>query len=154
MCASVPKDNAGAVCNIACVADLCATRGITSADVTCVAGRCVLARSCNDKTVTCKIAVPSCSAGSLPIVSGACYAGGCLPAEECSDVASCSVCTSAGLACVTVQALGIGGDSYHCVTVPSACSSAPTCQCLGVCTGGFQCSDPASTNPLCDCPTC
>ena len=151
-CASVPKDDLGATCNIACVADLCASRGITSADVTCVAGRCVLARSCNPSTVTCKVATPSCAAGSLPIVSGLCYTGGCLPAAQCSDVASCEVCTSAGLACVTDQVLG--GPSYHCVTVPSACSGGPTCQCLGVCTGAFQCSDPSSTTPVCDCPTC
>lgn len=152
MCASVPKDNGGAVCNIACVADLCASRGISSADVECVAGRCVLARSCNTKNVACNVAQPACSAGSLPIVTGVCYSGSCLPAAQCSDVASCAVCTSAGLACVTDQALG--GPSYHCVTVPSACTSAPTCQCLGVCNGAFRCSDPASTTPVCDCPTC
>ena len=151
-CASVPKDDLGATCNIACVADLCASRGITSVDVTCVAGRCVLARSCNPTSVTCKIATPACSTGSLPIVSGLCYAGGCLPVAQCSDVASCDVCTSAGLVCVTDQVLG--GPSYHCVTVPSACSSTPTCQCLGTCSGAFQCSDPASTQPVCDCPTC
>jgi len=151
-CASVPKSDVGATCNIACVADLCASRGITPADVTCVAGRCVLARSCNSTNVLCKVATPACAAGSLPIVSGSCYTGTCLPAEECSDVASCDVCTSAGFACVTDQVLG--GPSYHCVTVPPACASAPTCQCLGVCSGAFQCSDPASTKPVCACPTC
>jgi hypothetical protein len=148
----VPKNDVGATCNIACLADLCASRGIAAADVTCVAGRCVLARSCDPATVTCKVVAPTCAAGSLPIVSGGCYAGGCLPAAQCADVASCDVCTSAGLTCVTDQVLG--GPDHHCVTVPSACSSAPTCQCLGVCSGGFECSNPASTQPVCDCPAC
>jgi hypothetical protein len=151
-CASVPKNNIGAVCNIACVADLCASQGITSADVTCVAGRCVLAKSCNTKNIACTVATPACTAGSVPVVQGACYTGKCLPAAQCSDVASCDVCTNAGLVCVTDQQAG--GDVYHCVTVPSACSTAPTCQCLGVCSAGFQCTDPANTKPVCDCPTC
>jgi hypothetical protein len=151
-CASVPKTDQGATCNIACLADLCSTRGVTSADVTCVAGRCALALSCNPKNIACTIATPACAAGSLPGVRGSCYAGGCLPVAQCADVASCDTCSSAGLACVTDQALG--GPTLHCVTVPSSCSSAPTCQCLGVCTGGFQCADPSSTTALCDCPTC
>ena len=151
-CASVPKNNLGATCNIACIADLCASRGITSADVACVAGRCVLSRSCNPATVTCRVAPPVCPAGSLQVVAGNCYAGGCLPAAQCSDVGSCDACTTAGLACVTDQVLG--GPRFHCVTVPSACSGAPTCQCLGVCVGAFQCTDPASTNLTCQCPAC
>ena len=151
-CASVPKTDPGATCNIACLADLCSTRGVTSSDVACVAGRCALSLSCNPKNIACTIASPACAAGSLPGVRGNCYAGGCLPVAQCADVASCDICTSAGLVCVTDQALG--GPTFHCVTVPSSCSSAPTCQCLSVCTGGFQCGDPSSTSPVCDCPAC
>jgi hypothetical protein len=151
-CASVPKTDPGATCNIACLADLCSTRGITASDVACVAGRCALSLSCNPKNITCTIPTPACGAGTLAGVRGNCFAGGCLPVAQCADVASCDTCTSAGLVCVTDQVLG--GPTFHCVTVPSSCSSAPTCQCLGVCTGGFQCGDPSSTTPLCDCPTC
>jgi hypothetical protein len=151
-CASVPKGTSVDVCNIECIASLCASRGITSADVTCVSGRCVLARSCNPKNVTCALAAPACSAGSLPAVMGNCYAGGCLPTSQCSDVGSCGACTAAGLVCVTDQVAG--GPTYHCVTVPSACSGAPTCGCLGGCTGSYECTAPASTTPVCQCPTC
>ena len=151
-CASVPKNNLGATCNIACIADLCGSRGITSADVACVAGRCALDLSCNPRTVTCRVAPPVCPAGSLQVVAGNCYAGSCLPAAQCSDVGSCDACTAAGLSCVTDQVLG--GPRFHCVTVPSACSGAPTCQCLGVCVGAFQCTDPASTTLTCQCPVC
>jgi hypothetical protein len=151
-CASVPKTDPGATCNIACLVSPCSTRGITSADVACVAGRCALSLSCNPKNIACTIPTPACGAGTLAGVRGNCYAGGCLPVAQCADVASCDTCTSAGLACVTDQTLG--GPILHCVTVPSNCSSAPTCQCLGACTGGFQCADPSSTTPLCDCPTC
>jgi hypothetical protein len=102
--------------------------------------------------VTCTTAPPPCAVGSLPLISGNCYAGGCLPASQCSDVGSCDSCASAGLVCVTDEVLG--GPSHHCVTVPAACSADPTCACLGVCSGAFQCADPQSTSPLCQCPTC
>jgi hypothetical protein len=151
-CASVPKGTSVDTCNIACTVSLCASRGITSADVTCVSGRCVLARSCNPNNVTCALAPPSCATGTLPAVMGNCYAGACLPASQCSDVRSCGVCTAAGLVCVTDQVAG--GPTYHCVSVPSACSGAPTCGCLGVCTGSYECTAPASTTPVCQCPTC
>jgi hypothetical protein len=151
-CASVPKTNPGATCNIACGTGQCTSRGITAADVTCMAGRCVLARSCNPKNVACTLAPPACSAGSLPAIAGGCYSGGCLPVAQCSEVPSCDSCTTAGLACVTDEVLG--GPTFHCVTVPSVCSGAPACQCLGVCTGAFQCTDPASTSPICQCPAC
>jgi hypothetical protein len=151
-CASVPKGTSVDVCNIECIASLCASRGITSADVACVSGRCALTRSCNPQNVICALAPPSCAAGSLPAVADGCYAGACLPASQCSDVGSCGVCTAAGLVCVTDQVAG--GPTYHCVSVPSACSGAPTCACLGVCTGSYECAAPASTTPVCQCPTC
>jgi len=151
-CAPVPKSQPGAVCNIACLADECSTRGITAADVTCLAGRCVFDKSCNPTGITCTVATPGCSAGTLPIVTNNCYTSACLPIAQCSDVASCDACTSAGLSCVTYEALG--GPSHHCVSVPAACSATPTCDCLGSCSGALVCSDPASTSPLCLCPGC
>jgi hypothetical protein len=151
-CAAVPKDQPITTCKVECVAAQCTTRQISASDVACIAGRCVLDVSCNPANVGCDIATPSCPAGSLPAVSGNCYTGACLPAAQCSDVASCDVCTAAGLACVTVE--NLGGPSHHCVSVPAACSAAPTCACLGVCSGAFQCSDPSSTKPSCQCPTC
>jgi hypothetical protein len=53
---------------------------------------------------------------------------------------------------VTDQVLG--GPTHRCVTVPAACSGNPTCECIGACTGYLFCADPASTTPVCECPTC
>lgn len=151
-CEAVPKTASIASCNIECLVSDCEAHRITNPDVACVAGRCVLALSCDATHIACTVAQPSCPAGSLPAVSGSCYTGACLPVAQCSEVASCDACTAAGLACVTDQALG--GSPHHCVTIPAACSAAPTCGCLGVCTGGFQCADPASTTLVCQCPAC
>ncbi len=136
-CAAMPKNAAVASCNLLCLIASCTAQSVTAADVTCVAGRCVLNRSCNAANVTCATAPPTCAAGSLPIVTNHCYAGGCLPASQCADVGSCDACTAAGLSCVTYDART--GPTYHCVTIPAACSGAPTCACLGVCTGTFEC---------------
>jgi hypothetical protein len=152
-CAAVPKSNLGATCNLACLVSQCGSRGISAADVSCAAGRCVLSRSCDPKRVTCAVASPACPAGSLAAVAGNCYTGSCLSVAQCSDVGTCAPCTAAGLGCVRVDAM-LNGPIFHCVTVPAACAGAPTCQCLGVCSGGLLCLDPASTMPTCYCPGC
>ncbi|MFL5308055.1 MAG: hypothetical protein ACJ8F1_22760 [Polyangia bacterium] len=151
-CAAIPKNAAVASCNLLCLIASCTSQSVTAADVACVTGRCVLNRSCNAANVTCTTAAPTCPAGSLPIISNHCYAGGCLPASQCADVGSCDACTAAGLSCVTVDDLP--APTRHCVTVPAACSGAPTCGCLGVCNGTYECAAPASTTPICECPTC
>ena len=151
-CQAIPKTAVTATCNIECFASECAAHRITAPTVACVAGRCVMALSCNSANVACTIVQPSCATGSLPVIANNCYTGACLPAQECSDVASCEVCTAAGLACVTDEVLG--GPTHHCVTIPAACPATPTCGCLGACTGAFQCADPTSTTPVCQCPTC
>jgi hypothetical protein len=152
-CAAGPKANPGATCTLACLVSQCGSRGISAADVACAAGRCVLARSCDPKRVTCAVASPACPVGSLAAVAGNCYTGSCLPVAQCSDVGTCVPCTAAGLGCVREDVM-LNGPTFHCVTVPPACSGAPTCQCLGVCVGGLQCLDPASTTPTCVCPGC
>jgi hypothetical protein len=153
-CQAVPKGTTLPSCKEMCLQSDCAARTITSADLTCNAGRCVLARSCNEKTVACDMVTPACASeqGMAPIVTTSCYQGSCLPVAECSDVTSCDVCTKAGLACATTVLRT--GSTYHCVTIPEKCGQAPTCACMGVCTGMYQCSQPGGKDLVCSCPTC
>jgi hypothetical protein len=137
-------------CAMACTQTVCELLGISADEVNCVAGRCVIARSCAGM-VTCQSPPPPCGPIGQPSVDGSCY-GPCLPVDQCSAVDSCSICTMYGLACVTEESLG--GPAYHCVSTPPACAQNPTCQCMGVCSGAFQCSQPNSTNLYCICPTC
>jgi hypothetical protein len=138
-------------CGTTCDQSTCAARGIGDNEVACVSGRCVISRSCNVNTVSCNIAPPSCPAGQAPLVKGACFSGGCVPVAQCSEVASCSVCVAAGLACVTHQTLP---TSYHCVSTPTGCSDYPSCGCMSVCLGALSCLDQYSTNLTCMCPEC
>lgn len=150
-CAAVPKTEVVPSCLMECLVTECGARGIGPSDATCIAGRCVIARSCNETAALCRVAPPACSQGQAPVVVNACYEGSCLPVGECSDVASCSVCEQANMACVTLVA---EPTSFHCVTIPDACAQGPTCACMGVCVGPFECTAPESASLRCDCATC
>jgi len=132
----------------------CAKLGLSASDVTCVASRCVLGKSCDSRAVQCHSEPPACSAGQAPIVEGSYYSGSCIPVDQCSAVTSCSVCTAANLACVTDQINSVLGTEYHCVSVPANCVQNPTCQCMGGCEPYYQCANPNSTALVCQCPTC
>jgi hypothetical protein len=153
-CLAVRKGTSMASCKMMCLQSDCAAHRITVADVTCRAGRCVLNRSCNDKAVICNGPTPACATdtGQAAVVVNGCYDGSCLPVSECSDVASCDVCTKAGLLCASFAERS--GPTFQCVTTPEKCVTAPTCACMGVCSGWFQCTEPLGRSLACQCPTC
>ncbi len=134
-------------CDLFCIQDSCSAAGITEEDVACVAGRCVLDRSCDDSNVTCEVATPNCEPASAPEVVDDCYTGRCLPVDQCSRVASCDACEAGGFACA-VYATQVGVQN-HCVSVLEACD-ANDCECMGVCTAPFSCGSDLS----CSCPVC
>jgi hypothetical protein len=138
-------------CDMVCTKTQCDTMGLGTSDIACIAGRCVFSRSCDLRSVACEMAEPECPAGQVPSAQGNCY-GPCIPVGRCGDVSSCSVCTTAGLSCVTLD--GMVGPSYHCVITPVACSTEPDCDCMGVCKGGYVCSGASRQELTCSCPTC
>lgn len=153
-CCSCDVYSAGATppqCNTACKQPMCDVMGLGSEDVACVAGRCVFSRSCDLSAVLCEVMEPQCGDGQVPSARDNCY-GPCLPVGRCGKVASCDVCTAAGLECVTLYEMG--GTTYHCVLTPLNCSAEPTCDCMGVCSSGFVCGDPGSQELTCSCPFC
>jgi hypothetical protein len=141
-CSSVPRDGRE-FCPLDCERDPCPEMGLSSADVECVYGRCVFARSC-DYSAVCLAAVPECPEGTLPSVAGGCW-GPCLPPTECMNVGSCSDCGDSF--CVEFQAQR---SSFHCVTRVQACDRANYCECLGVC-GECKVADDAV---VCPCDLC
>ncbi len=153
-CMAYVKGQGVAQCNIACSQTACAKLGITASDVTCIAGRCVLGKSCDSRLALCNSAPPTCPAGQAPVVENDCFNTTCIPVDQCTAVTSCSVCSAAGLACVTDQINSVLGSDYHCISVPSDCTQNPTCECLGACEPSYQCASPNSTSLTCQCPTC
>lgn len=153
-CMAYVKGQGVADCAMACSQTACAKLGIAASNVTCVAGRCVLGKSCDARLVTCNSVPPPCAAGRAAIVENGCYGTACIDVGQCTAVTSCSVCDAAGLACVTDQVDSVVGDDYHCISVPSSCAQNPTCQCLGACNPSFQCANTSSTALVCQCPTC
>lgn len=144
-CRALPRSAGVHACDVLCNQDACSAAGISEDDVACVAGRCVLNRSCDDSNVTCEVATPTCERWSAPEVVDDCYTGRCLPVDECSRVASCKVCEGAELACaVYVTQLGL---QYHCVFAPAGCD-VDDCECMGVCSDGFTCGPGLSCNCL------
>jgi len=151
-CLPIAKGTIVPSCMLACIQSNCAKNGLAASDVACVAGRCAWSRSCNPAQVTCSAPAPVCLvAGRLPLIVNGCYAGGCAKVEDCSEVASCSVCTAAGLSCATFETVP---PSYHCVSTPQGCSTNPTCACMEICSGDMSCVEPDSIKLTCQCPNC
>ncbi|MDX2053648.1 MAG: hypothetical protein SFV15_14705 [Polyangiaceae bacterium] len=151
-CAAVPSGELTPSCLLACIVSACTSQQVTEGDIACVAGRCVLNRSCDDRAVTCDAPTPQCDGGRVPEVANNCYTGRCLPPSECSSVSSCAVCTQANLRCAIQE--GRPGNTFHCVETPPACQGNVSCGCMGVCQGLFQCPDPSAKALMCVCPAC
>jgi hypothetical protein len=131
-------------CGGSCAMDKCEEWGITEA--VCHQGYCAAVDlSCNQALVTCKVAPPTCDAGSLPQVWNGCYTGGCLPIEACDWAPDCSVCAE-GQLCMHEQRNGC--DYVRCVDDMAECLGEGPC-CTGeswcaACTptpDGFACGD-------------
>lgn len=154
-CEGVPNGANPGICKMACTTKKCAAMGVSSTEVSCVAGRCVKGYECDSSKVVCLGMPPKCPAGEVPRVKGACWAGDCVPAGECASVASCADC-DAKYACVTNVAKP--APVRHCVDVPQICGASASCACFGpsVCVGSFdQCSDLSGVKGVtCGCPTC
>ncbi|MGC4089843.1 MAG: hypothetical protein QM756_18545 [Polyangiaceae bacterium] len=150
-CSAIGPGETVAPCKLLCIQSACAAKSITSDEVRCVSGRCVLARSCNLSAVACDALPPTCAAGQVPSVLGGCY-GPCIPVGECSEVNSCNDCAANGLVCVTDDSQL--GPIRHCVNVPSACNGQPTCACMAACMRPYTCASASSSAVSCICPTC
>ena len=153
-CLSIPKDTIMVPCTPAtCIATACTLTRIQASDVACIAGRCTFSRACKSAGGACPAAPPTpvCPAGQALLFVGNCPGGGCAKVEDCSEVASCDVCTAAGLSCATFETMP---PSYHCVSTPHDCVANPTCACMGICSGGMSCDTPNSTKLTCQCPEC
>jgi hypothetical protein len=152
-CFAAGPGEATATCRRACTPETtaCALEGVTTSNLACAAGRCVLDRFCDLDLVTCERTRPVCPAGTVPSRIGNCY-GPCTGVSECSTVTSCGDCDSVGLACV--ESTSPVGPLFTCASTPTRCEANPTCACMGVCRGDFSCVEPDSTHLFCDCPHC
>jgi hypothetical protein len=154
-CAGVPTGENPAICKMACTDQKCKQLGVSSTEVACIAGRCVKGFDCDTSKVTCKMATPICNAGETPQVSGTCYTGDCVPADECHSVPDCAKCAATD-ACVSYVAQL--GPQRHCVSIPAACGGNASCSCLGptTCISPFNaCSDLSGIKGVtCGCPVC
>jgi hypothetical protein len=145
-CRSEPRSGSGFECALDCVRDPCADDGIEPNEVSCVRGRCMIARSCDRTRVTCRSAPPDCAEGSLPSVDGTCW-GPCISATECSYVTNCADCPSDAV-CVDFQAQF---SSFTCVVPGSGCTQGNYCGCLGACD---YCAEVPPNGVACACPAC
>ncbi len=81
-CEAVPSSEAAPLCLIStCFASACTRFAVSN--VSCIAGRCVLATSCDESKVTCNSVKPACAAGELAQVVNACWTGACVKASDC-----------------------------------------------------------------------
>jgi hypothetical protein len=115
-------------------------------EVECLYGKCVIARSCDSRPVTCPALPPNCLDGAVPSVLGDCW-GPCIQATECLRVDSCSDCGDA--LCVVFEALP---TSYSCVERDDDCNASDNyCGCLGIHCNACSATDPSVT---CVCLAC
>lgn len=140
---------------IACLQTKCMELRLPADSVACVAGRCVAGFDCDARKVTCRVAVPQCQPGFVPVVEGSCYTGACVPATECLAVSSCAACIPGTPCAMYGTQLGL---QFHCVTIPSSCNGSGTCACMGpaTCIKPFAtCTDLSGIRGInCSCPTC
>jgi hypothetical protein len=155
-CSAVPVGENPSMCKSACTEKKCAVLGVSPTAASCVAGRCVKGFECDATKVACAAASPVCDPGEVPQVSGACWTGACVPAEQCASVTSCATCATANFACAAFEMPA--GPEAHCVSLPAVCAGNATCACLGpsVCLSPYSsCSDFSGVMGVaCGCPTC
>lgn len=143
-------------CPVDCIIDMCASLGVTEADVACAAGSCVAGIQCASETI-CNSKPPVCEPGEVPSIKDQCW-GPCVPATECAGVSGCADCTGPLQTCVTIETQTGDGPASHCVDIPKGCEGNPTCECMGdsVCPAPFDtCTDFSGVKGmLCSCPNC
>lgn len=145
-CRAEPKGTVLPSCPAICTKDSCTANQIQPTEVTCVYGRCVIARSCNTARVTCLADPAECPPGTVHSVQDSCW-GPCLPPTECRDVTDCSSC-GAGVACVRHIQFSI---TTNCVAPAADCHAGNYCGCLVTCPDVCGETD-AGVN--CFCPGC
>jgi hypothetical protein len=116
-------------------------------EVACAYGQCILARSCDRRSVTCDAAAPTCPEGELPSAREGCW-GPCIRVADCRDVATCDDCPGA-FVCVEMQLFGI---TRACATAPTGCTKGNYCGCLASC-GDYGCTE-IDDRVACYCPFC
>lgn len=153
-CLAIGPGETAPTCDIPeCFADACSASGLPQPqEPQCQAGQCVAGYVCDPALAACDQLPPTCPAGQVPSVNGACW-GGCVPATECTSVGGCDACTN-GLVCVENESLG--GPDFHCVAPNPGCNGTPTCACMGaaVCVGAFDICSESGAGLLCSCPNC
>jgi hypothetical protein len=145
-CRSEPILGPRLECPLDCARDACGEVEIEPSEVECLYGKCVIARSCDSRPVTCPALPPNCLDGAVPSVLGDCW-GPCIQATECLRVDSCSDCGDA--LCVVFEALP---TSYSCVERDDDCNASDNyCGCLGIHCNACSATDPSVT---CVCLAC
>jgi hypothetical protein len=146
-CRAASKTTPGSSCLLPCLGgNACEEAGIGLDELECVAGRCVIDRSCNVSQALCSGPLPTCPDGLVPSLINNCY-GACLPPTQCRDVFDCSDCGDAH--CVESQAWL---TTITCVPRVSGCGPGNLCSCLEPCPiGGCQ-EEPEQLT--CVCITC
>jgi hypothetical protein len=145
-CRAEPKGAVLPSCPAICAKDSCTANQIQANEVTCVLGRCVIARSCNTTRVTCPADPAECPVGTIHSVLDSCW-GPCLPPTECRDVTDCSSC-GGGEACVRNVEFAI---TTICVAPAADCHVGNYCTCLVTCP--VVCSE-KDAGVSCFCPGC
>ena len=145
-CRAEPKGAVLPNCPAICTTDSCTANQIQPNEVTCVFGRCVIARSCNTARVTCRADPVECPSGTVHSVQDSCW-GPCLPPAECLDVTDCSSC-GAGAACVRNIEFAI---TTTCVAPAADCHAGNYCGCLVTCP--VLCGE-TDAGVNCSCPGC
>lgn len=153
-CEAVPNADTPSSCDSVCKQNQCAALGLTAPTASCIAGRCVIGFSCDASKVLCKSLSPTCPPGQIALVSGSCWQGSCVPANECASVNGCNACTG-DLVCANFAQRG--GPTYHCYDVPPECHGDFGCSCAGagVCAPPLSCTDLSGLKGIvCTCPAC
>jgi hypothetical protein len=146
-CRAASKTTGGSSCLLPCIGgNACEDAGIGLDELECVAGRCVIDRSCNVNGAVCSEAPPSCPDGLVPSLVDDCF-GACLPPTQCRDVTNCGDCADAH--CVESEAWM---SSTTCVPPVPGCSSGNLCSCLDPCPIGICQEEPEQVT--CVCITC
>ena len=86
-CGAYPTDTVFSSCPMTCDVSECDVNSIPSDHALCVNGYCVLDVNCDSSEATCRVAIPKCAGGEVPVVNeaGDCWTGECVSASECRN---------------------------------------------------------------------